>query len=182
MLVILKRPRHLILRLDTILLMCFCRSCTHTHVGEQDLTFLEPNAPSSWDSFTNLSLAYTHLYRALTSCTRVDTKACALEGSLCEPEVRHSNSDGWFPVIILEHRAIGSLINTNLQEGGTLYCLVSSVNLILWWMLFRWYKECFSFSGSRDHTAKPAGCLLISWSSTFFSNLPQRYPLSAEKL
>jgi len=38
------------------------------------------------------------------------------------------------------------------------------------------------FSGSRDHTAKAAGGLLIAWSSTFFSNPPHGSPLSAEKV
>jgi hypothetical protein len=28
-------------------------------------------------------------------------------------------------------------------------------------MLFRQYKKCSSFSGSRDHTSKPGGGLLI---------------------
>ena len=125
---------------------------------------------------------YTLIYRALTPCTRVDSRACALDGSLCETEVRHSNAHGWLPVILPEHTAIGSPTNLNIQEGGPLYCLVSIVNLILWWMLFRWYKECCSFSGSRDHRAKPAGGLLIAWSSTFFSNPPHRSPLPAEKV
>ena len=119
----------------------------------------------------------------LWSCATVrwEGSISVVEGSLCEPELRHRNLNGWLPVILPEHRAIGSPINTNIQEGGPIYGLISTVNLILWWMLFRWYKECCSFSGSRDHTAKPAGYLLIPWSSTFFSNPPHRCPLSSEK-